>query len=348
MQSPEIRLGCNTNAYVPLYTAKQAVEIIKDIGIKFVELSSERELTQALYHDPARFERYYGNLMGVIKKNGQEVIATCSWVRDASWVSERDEDARWGGARILYSLIDMARILGAERIMTPFGTIRGPSDMSEGYIEKSIDNGVEAWIKASKYAAKENEFGPKLKLLEMEAMSYLFDLPTTIEQARLVLNKIRELQKKSGELYADILLRYDVAHAPSKEESTDKDDFNIMGWLNAFPTDIIAFHLKGYKDEEGRAVVPMAGEYFERGREITYGLIDAIESMNELRTQAGASPLKTVDVIIEGIILKERNFERKKTEKANAETIENVKSFFKEGNYEENSKTSLLVKKSFF
>ena len=40
--------------------------------------------------------------------------------------------------------------------------------------------------------------------------------------------------------------------------------------------------------------------------------------------------------------------ERKKTEKANAETIENVKSFFKERNYEENSKTSLLVKKSFF
>ena len=349
MQSPEIRLGCNTNSYILLYDIFDAVKIIKDSGIRFLEISSERELTQVLYNRyPNEFRSYYDKLRNCIDKNKQKVITTCSWVRDNSWVTADKKYVKKAGISMLYSFIDMARILKAERMMSPFGTVRGPLDMSDKEIKISINNGIESWVDASQYAAITNEFGHPIKTIEIEQMSYLRDPPATIGQARQIFNEARRLQKESDIPYIPIFLRYDVAHAPSKKESTNEDDFNAMGWLRAFPTDITAFHLKGYKDEEGRPVVPIAEEYADRGRDITYNLINTIESLNELRIKAGAPVLETVDVVIEGIMLKERDSERKKIEKANAETIKNVKSFFKERNYEENSKTGLLVKKSFF
>lgn len=345
-RTPAIRLGCNTNSYLPMMDNFGAVDEIASYGIQFLEIACEREMGFGQYllskegegvtstHFGERQER----LREKIKSNDQEVVATCSWVRDNSWDTDPDPAVRRMGLELMNCFTDMARMLGAKRMMTPFGTARGRGFyMSDGDITDSIDQGVRSWFEASRYAAIPNKFGGPLECIEIEQMSYRRDPPSTIDQASYILRMVNTMQGAFDNTpFTPVRLRYDVGHAPARSESDNPDDFTAMGWLRAFPTQIVAFHHKCYLDNEERSVVPMAGDHEERGRVITYDLIGAIEQMNRLRQDAGAPPLDTVDVIIEGCMLKERIGAHKKALEDTKASVKNVMMFLGEKGYKQN------------
>jgi hypothetical protein len=295
-----IRLGYNNNGLLTCMEPAQAMDFVADpskgLGLHYLEFGPPPESTYMMYgKDPFAFSRYFGQLAKCAEKAGLIVPVVSSWVRDNRDVASLDPDLHRAGVNVLKCLIDLGQIFGAERMMSPAGTIRGYTTSEERAAR--YRNLMSAWKEAAKYARG------RVKSLEIEQMSWEDDPPQTIEQARQMLAEFDEERGRHPDQSVPIHLRYDIGHGPTPPpEGGDCPEYHPKNWFGAFPGRIHGAHLKGfdYTRSSARPLERVTRPDGPSSMEVVASLVKAIESV-----PSGEAP-EYFDLVMEIGILKER------------------------------------------
>lgn len=335
MNPPDIIFAANTNSLYANYRLDQIVDKYNEWGIKALEVAGERSMTQKLYDRSFEaFTEYYDKILKKIKSNGQRVIATSSNNRENSWVSEKDPLLHMEGLSILKSQSDAARRLEADTMMTPLCTIRG--DLSASVVKEGMNQAIKMWVEASRYAAIANDYGPALKMLEIEKMSYpRRDIPSDVHETAYTMKRIKQLQEEGGGIYVEIGIRLDVGHLPPEKDYYSPLDYDFKMQATLFGPFVKGFHYKCFTRDEVNTIVPFNEEHKGRGEKLANDVIDVCESINDIRDWHDLPHLDEVYFVYEPLNVSEREAKDQPVLDQNEEAVINITNCFKKRGYEE-------------